>query len=551
MRLIISFVIASLFCFVLIVPAEAQQPTKSQTPAKEKEEQSSKESVVAEPAHPCFSNERIKEDEEIRKQAAEILKQIETNPDYRPPPMETVDNFQDFRLFMRIAGVACKIKRLVEIRLESRDENLKKEQLEKVSDAATRIVAEFNARGGRASFADTDLGLLQGYGTAVTAKEAIEKAASPTLTKEMRKEQIQHAIETSKAVLRKFNETGEVAADSERVIDVFLLVVLATETIQKAGSPKLTKNLKQEEIQEAIKTSNRILAEFKTNEWNSKFAEDDKKTLENFQEALKGETKAAKSSTNPSSTNPNSTNPGTTNSRSSNMPRTRTNQAGIEFVLIPPGSFMMGSNWHQRDEKPEHQVTINYSFYMGKYEVTQAQWQAVMGNNPSSFKDCGGNCPVESVSWDDAQKFIQGLNGMNDGYTYRLPTEAEWEYACRAGTTGDYAGDLKEMAWYSENSGNKTHAVGGKRPNDWSLADMHGNVWEWCQDWYNLTYDYGAPTDGSAWLSGGVQKWRVLRGGSWFDLDSFLRSAHRNGPYAPFPHGSSIGFRVVAIARTN
>ena len=172
-----------------------------------------------------------------------------------------------------------------------------------------------------------------------------------------------------------------------------------------------------------------------------------------------------------------------------------------------------------------------------------------MGNNPSHFKECG-NCPVETVSWDDTQKFIERLNGMNDGYTYRLPTEAEWEYACRAGTTGDYAGNLTEMAWYSENSGNKTHAVGGKQPNAWGLADMHGNVWEWCQDWYHETY-YGAPTDGSAWLSGGEQKYRVLRGGSWSPDASGLRSAARGNDLSPGYSNLFIGFRLVAVVRTS
>jgi formylglycine-generating enzyme required for sulfatase activity len=220
----------------------------------------------------------------------------------------------------------------------------------------------------------------------------------------------------------------------------------------------------------------------------------------------------------------------------------------IELVRIPPGSFMMGSTNGNADEKPVHQVTINYSFYMGKYEVTQAQWQAVMGDNQSRFYACGGNCPVETVQWDDVQKFIQRLNGMNDGHTYRLPTEAEWEYACRAGTTGDYAGNLSEMAWYSEDPlKGKTHAVGGKQPNSWGLADMHGNVWEWCQDWYHETY-YGAPTDGSAWLSGGQQKDRVLRGGSYFNLAADLRSASRSRN-EPHNRLETIGFQVVAVAR--
>lgn len=231
-----------------------------------------------------------------------------------------------------------------------------------------------------------------------------------------------------------------------------------------------------------------------------------------------------------------------------NLPAFRPKNPGIELVKISPGSFMMGSSEGDPDEKPIHQVTINYSFYMGKYEVTQAQWKAVMGDNPSSFKDCGGNCPVERVSWDDAQKFIQRLNQTNDGYSYRLPTEAEWEYACRAGTTGDYAGNLNEMAWYSTNSENKTHAAGAKQPNPWGLFDMHGNVWEWCLDFFHDTYE-GAPTDGSAWL-GRDQNWRVLRGGSW--LSNAPRSAGRNVTPDNYRgrHDSSAGFRVVAVLRS-
>jgi formylglycine-generating enzyme required for sulfatase activity len=221
----------------------------------------------------------------------------------------------------------------------------------------------------------------------------------------------------------------------------------------------------------------------------------------------------------------------------------------MEMLEIPTGSFCMGSNNGAANEKPVHRVAINYSFYMGRDEVTQAQWQAVMGNNPSSFKGDLAEpfikLPVEQVSWDDAQNFINKLNELNDGFRYRLPTEAEWEYACRAGTTGDYAGNVSEMAWYSENSGSKTHAVGGKQPNAWGLFDMHGNVWEWCQDLYHVTYD-GAPTDGSAWLSVGEQKWQVLRGGSWSGNAASLRSASRNSR-PPDNRSSSYSFRVVAV----
>jgi formylglycine-generating enzyme required for sulfatase activity len=217
-------------------------------------------------------------------------------------------------------------------------------------------------------------------------------------------------------------------------------------------------------------------------------------------------------------------------------------------VKIPTGSFMMGSTNGEPDETPAHRVTINYSFYMGKYEVTQAQWQAVMGRNPYPSEDCRGNCPVALVSWDEAQDFISKLNSFGDGYKYRLPTEAEWEYACRAGTTADYAGDLKAVAWYAENSGRRDHAVGQKQPNAWGLYDMHGNAWEWCEDWYHNTYN-GAPTDGGAWLTGGEQKYRVVRGGSWNESATRLRSADRSADPQDFRHADR-GLRVVAVART-
>ena len=221
------------------------------------------------------------------------------------------------------------------------------------------------------------------------------------------------------------------------------------------------------------------------------------------------------------------------------------NGIGMELVWIPAGSFMMGSANGDADEKPVHQVNIERPFYIGKFEVMQTQWQAVMGDNPSNFKECGGNCPVENVSWDDAKEFIRRLNEKNDGFIYRLPTEAEWEYACRAGTTTDFAGDLNEVAWFSENSGNKTHAVGQKQANAWGLADMHGNVWEWCEDWYHESY-YDAPADGSAWLTGGEQKLRVMRGGSWVSDATKSRSMNRNYQN-PVMRTFYFGLRVVAV----
>jgi formylglycine-generating enzyme required for sulfatase activity len=240
------------------------------------------------------------------------------------------------------------------------------------------------------------------------------------------------------------------------------------------------------------------------------------------------------------------------------VPAKMTNSVGVEFVGIPPGSFMMGSENSPlldrllfNDTKPVHQVTIREGFYMGKYEVTQAQWQQVMGNNPADFK--GDNLPVERVSWNDAIEFIAGLNAQNDGYTYRLPSEAEWEYACRAGTTGEYAGDLDSMAWYSKVKNSfkpieQTRPVGSKLPNAFGLFDMHGNVWEWCQDWYHRSYT-GAPANGSAWLSGGKQKHRVARGGSFFHYASGCRSAYRF-KVTPGDRANCVGFRVVAVGRS-
>lgn len=222
----------------------------------------------------------------------------------------------------------------------------------------------------------------------------------------------------------------------------------------------------------------------------------------------------------------------------------------MDLVEIGAGSFCMGSNAREaiEDEKPVHKVTINYSFYMAKFEVTQSQWQAVTGNNPSIFKECGGNCPVENVSWDDAHNFISKLNQSNDGFRYRLPAEAEWEYACRAGTTEDKWGTILDtMTWYDKNSGKRTHPVGQKQPNAWGLTDMHGNVREWCEDWYHETYN-GAPKDGSAWVTGGEQKERVLRSGSFFDWVYVASSSDRNRR-PPDYRDSTIGFRLVATAR--
>jgi formylglycine-generating enzyme required for sulfatase activity len=225
------------------------------------------------------------------------------------------------------------------------------------------------------------------------------------------------------------------------------------------------------------------------------------------------------------------------------------NLNGVELamILVPGGKFKMGSPEGEGNdnERPQHDATVP-SFYIGKYQVTQEQWQAVMGNNPSVFK--GDNLPVENVSWNDAREFCKKLSQIT-GKEYRLPSEAEWEYACRAGTTGDYAGKLDEMAWYEDNSEKKTHPVGLKKPNAFGLYDMHGNVWEWCEDVWHKNYD-GAPIDGSAWVSGGDSNRRRLRGGSWHYVAFLCRSACRLNLH-PGNRGSSLGFRVVvSVART-
>ena len=197
-----------------------------------------------------------------------------------------------------------------------------------------------------------------------------------------------------------------------------------------------------------------------------------------------------------------------------------------EMIRIPGGSFQMGSNAAEadEDEQPVHTVAIA-PFWLGKYEVTQGQWQAVMGGNPSYHKDCGADCPVEQVNWDEVQEFINRLNQQTGG-NYRLPSEAEWEYACRSGGQDEkYCGgnDPEALAWYRDNSGGKTHPVGGKRANGLGLHDMSGNVWEWVSDCRNANYQ-GAPVDGSAWLSGDCRQ-RLERGGSWGNLPVDIRSA--------------------------
>ncbi len=211
-----------------------------------------------------------------------------------------------------------------------------------------------------------------------------------------------------------------------------------------------------------------------------------------------------------------------------------------DMVVIPGGSFTMGFN-QGGDESPAHTVTIRQAFAMGKTEVTQGQWKAIMGSNPSNFANCGDTCPVERVNWNDAQEFIQKLNAKT-GKQYRLPSEAEWEYACRAGGQSEYCGgdNIDSVAWYTSNSGNTTHPGAQKQANAFGLYDMSGNVWEWTADSYHANYN-GAPNDGSEWQGDGAR--RVLRGGSWGGDPSGTRSAYR-GSGTPGLRGSSIGFRV-------
>ena len=219
----------------------------------------------------------------------------------------------------------------------------------------------------------------------------------------------------------------------------------------------------------------------------------------------------------------------------------------VKFVKIPAGEFDMGSNDGDRDEKPVRKVRISAPFQLGKYEVTLQQWDAVMGNNPGSLKDA--RRPVEMVSWHDAEEFIRKLNLRNDDFEYRLPTEAEWEYAARAGTTGDFAGKLDEMGWYEANSGYETHPVGEKKPNAWGLYDMHGNVWEWVQDRYDPEYYASRPdpdTDPQGRPATG--SYRVVRGGGWGNPARGCRSALR-GWCRPDVRGGGLGFRLLRKAR--
>ena len=218
----------------------------------------------------------------------------------------------------------------------------------------------------------------------------------------------------------------------------------------------------------------------------------------------------------------------------------------IDMVRVEAGTFTMGATAEMKDpwdnEKPTHRVTLTNDYYIGKYEVTQALWQAVMGNNPSYFK--GDNLPVEKVSWDDCQEFISKLNRLT-GKTFRLPTEAEWEYAARGGKKSrgyQYSGssNISDVAWYEDNSGSKTHAVGSKQANELGIYDMTGNVWEWCHDWYGK-YSSSSQTNPTGATSGSI---RVNRGGSWGSSAGLCRSSFRNYN-SPDSRSVNLGLRLI------
>ena len=216
------------------------------------------------------------------------------------------------------------------------------------------------------------------------------------------------------------------------------------------------------------------------------------------------------------------------------------------MVYVSGGTFTMGATSEQgsdadSDEKPTHSVTLS-GYYIGKYEVTQELWKAVMGSNPSYFK--GDNLPVENVSWNDVQEFLRKLNAMT-GKSYRLPTEAEWEYAARGGNSSrgyKYSGgnSIGNVAWFGGNSGSRTHAVGTKSPNELGIYDMSGNVWEWCQDWYG-SYSSSWQRNPQGSNSG---SYRVGRGGCWSLSAGYCRVSLR-GSDTPGGRGNDLGFRLA------
>jgi formylglycine-generating enzyme required for sulfatase activity len=234
----------------------------------------------------------------------------------------------------------------------------------------------------------------------------------------------------------------------------------------------------------------------------------------------------------------------------------RLDEPGMELVWIPSGTFLMGSLDGEQDERPLTTVKISRGFWMGKHEVTQGQWQQLMGGNPSGFRESGPSSPVENVTWIEAAEFCRRLSEraraegrLPPGYEFRLPTEAEWEYACRAGAPGlpSTSAALEDVAWYDGNSQASTHPVGQKKPNAWGLYDMLGNVWEWCWNWYDA-YPGGEVVDPAGPEEGMV---RVVRGGSWEKPASKARPTAR-GEHPPDGRGGNRrGFRVALAPGMN
>jgi formylglycine-generating enzyme required for sulfatase activity len=243
-------------------------------------------------------------------------------------------------------------------------------------------------------------------------------------------------------------------------------------------------------------------------------------------------------------------------------PKEITNSIGMKLVLIPKGTFMMGSPESEKGRKEnetQHEVTISKDYYLGVYEVTQAQYEKVMGKNPSSFQGAkvgneNADLPVENVSWDDTVEFCKKLSDLPEekkaGRLYRLPTEAEWEYACRAGSKTAYAFDdeeglLPEYGWFKRNSSDRTHTVGLLEPNAWGLYDMHGNVWECCSDRYG-DYPKGAVSDPSGPKVGST---RVYRGGCWRNVAANCGSAYRDWN-SPVDRSNFLGFRLALSSQS-
>ena len=245
---------------------------------------------------------------------------------------------------------------------------------------------------------------------------------------------------------------------------------------------------------------------------------------------------------------------------------------GEKMVLIycAPGEFMMGSDRGERCEKPVHKVRLTYGFWMGKYEVTQKQWKSVMGTNPSGRK--GDYLPVDSVRYSDVVAFIKKIEVCRHGVRAWLPTEAQWEYACRAGTKGEYAGEIDLMGWYAGNSDNRPHPVGGLLPNAWGFCDMHGNVWELCNDLFGEDYYSKSPVNDPPGAAAprprsravrngqtGEISWvdefdlacrasgHVLRGGCWYLDAKDCRSARRHVVGFGFVPDTLIGFRICCV----